>query len=328
MISSSLPDTLTVEMDPLTHGLSGALLAKADLKRWGKTAFLALVIGALLPDIDHFPLRLMGGEFYLKYHRGLTHSFLGSIPLSLGLAFITKGLGRRLWEEGVPFPILFLLSLLGVYTHIFLDLITSFGTMLLYPFSKERFSLNLVFIIDPYVTLLFLIPLFFKKPHPARASLLLFSLYLLLATVNREHALKETRSKARLEGIKVERMEAYPAPFSPFNWMTISEGSDRYYILRMNILSSNNPGPFEIYRKGMDPYIQISMKDEAAKTYLWFAEFPLIRSKKVDGLWMVEYFDLRFYTYPPRRPFLLRLYMDRDGKVVRKEGTLELPIRW
>ena len=48
---------------------------------------------------------------------------------------------------------------LALLLHITLDLITTFGTMLLAPVSDWRASLDLLFIIDPFFTACLLIPL-------------------------------------------------------------------------------------------------------------------------------------------------------------------------
>jgi len=35
--------------------------------------------------------------------------------------------------------------------------------------------------------------------------------------------------------------------------------------------------------------------------------------------YMVEYFDLRFNSLPPRRPFLLKLFLDKSGSLNHAE---------
>ena len=37
-------------------------------------------------------------------------------------------------------------------SHLLLDLATSYGTQILFPFSRQRFTLDWLFIIDPYLT--------------------------------------------------------------------------------------------------------------------------------------------------------------------------------
>lgn len=145
-------------MDPLTHGLTGALLGKAFFsERHGRTASVALTLGALFPDSD------ISMEFFapnalatLAWHRGVTHSFLGLPVFAVLLAGLTRTLLRRRPAPG--FAGLFLLYGLGMAVHIFLDLITSFGTMIWSPLSSARVAWDWVFILDLVFTGIVLLP--------------------------------------------------------------------------------------------------------------------------------------------------------------------------
>ena len=65
-------------MDPITHGITGALLGKAFFsKRQERVAIFAATLGAIFPDVDiscevfsRDPLSIV------KYHRAITHSFV------------------------------------------------------------------------------------------------------------------------------------------------------------------------------------------------------------------------------------------------------------
>jgi membrane-bound metal-dependent hydrolase YbcI (DUF457 family) len=131
-------------MDTLTHGLAGALIAKTGFsQRIGKVATAVLVVSAVFPDSDII-VDIVGNEFlYLKYHRSLTHSFLGAFLFSALLAgiFYRFSTYKKYWD-------LYFLCLLGILSHIFLDLPTSFGTMIFFPFSDRRVAWDMIFIID------------------------------------------------------------------------------------------------------------------------------------------------------------------------------------
>ncbi len=60
-------------------------------------------------------------------------------------------------------------------------------------------------------------------------------------------------------------------------------------------------------------------KLEIVKTYLWFARFPVVSIKEEGEGFLVEYFDLRFNSLPPRRPFLLKLILDKSGSLNHAE---------
>src|SRR6185369_7289933 len=179
-------------MDPLTHSLAGTLISRSapKLKRG---MVLACFLGAIIPDIDIL-LTLGGHHLYLMEHRGFTHSLLGLIPMSLLASGVVWWLLRG-WNDRASFGNLFLMALLGVLSHLYLDWCTSWGTMLLWPLRK-RFALDQLFIIDLWYAGLFAIPLvlssFFKEQRAriCQVGLLGVALYHGLAAYEHHHALK------------------------------------------------------------------------------------------------------------------------------------------
>jgi membrane-bound metal-dependent hydrolase YbcI (DUF457 family) len=147
-------------MDTITHGIAGALTGDAFFsRRYGTVATFALTLGAIFPDIDvvreavsHDPMAL------LNYHRGITHSFVAMPFFALALAALTRWYMRRRPMEGPSFGVLFGIYLLGIASHIFIDLITSFGTRIWDPISYRRYSWDWIFIVDAMFTSLVLVP--------------------------------------------------------------------------------------------------------------------------------------------------------------------------
>lgn len=309
-------------MDPLTHALSGVVWSKTSpIQRWGKPATWTLIGATLLPDVDHIMLRLLGPMAYLKYHRGFTHSIIGGLLLALllaGLVYIIIRSSRK-----VGYLRLFGLSILGIYTHILLDLITSYGTQLLFPFSTYRYSLDLVFIVDPYLTLIFLAPLVFMRFSKIRMTIIALSLtvvYLVTAFINQGMASAKGNKIAREMGIEIVRYGVFPLPLSPFRWSVIVEDRWRYYQMNLDILKGNRS--IMVFEKGPwdNGLIKKAGDMEIVKTYLWFARFPMVTLKEIKGGYLLEYYDLRFNLLPPRKPFLLRVVLGEDGSF--KEGNL------
>ena len=137
-------------MDPLTHGITGALLGKGFLaERNERVAVFAATLGAVFPDIDTVadfvsrdPLAIV------KYHRAITHSFVALPFFALLLAFLTPpvlALLKRRYPQlrDVESPSRAMLTLIygvGLASHILLDGMTSFGTRMWYPISSTRVS--------------------------------------------------------------------------------------------------------------------------------------------------------------------------------------------
>jgi len=146
-------------MDTITHGIAGALIGKAffapdrpddpDAATRGAAAILGVTLGAVFPDIDYFGGYFTHDDFALiDTHRYVTHSWLCMPLWALGLALIVRGFARWRGWRSPSFWMLWILCMVGIASHIVLDMITSFGTMIWAPLSRERVSWDLVFIID------------------------------------------------------------------------------------------------------------------------------------------------------------------------------------
>lgn len=305
-------------MDPITHGLSGAILSRTGFyQRFGRFATIILIIAALIPDIDHFSLRLAGPLAYLKYHRGFTHSIMGSFVIAAVMAGIACSIKQV--REKMGYGIAFGISLLGIYTHIFLDLITSYGTQIFFPFNTKRYSLDLVFIIDLYFTAILLVPLIVIRFKKERAKIIALSslagiiAYLGFAYIERSSIIEKVKADNNRLGIKSTRVEAIPLPLSPFRWSVFTEDKVRYY--QTNVDALNGRSATEVFNKKTDESDIVKMVEnlDIVKTYLWFAKFPVVSVKEEGSGYLIEYFDLRFNSLPPRRPFLLKLFVDKNG---------------
>ena len=147
-------------MDPITHGITGALLGKGFLsKRKSRVAIVSATLGAVFPDIDVFAEALSHDPLAIvKYHRGITHSFVGLPFFAVILAWITRRIARRLGFDSPSWPFLTLIYGVGIASHIILDGMTSFGTRMWTPFSQQRVSWDLLFIIDFTFTAIVLLP--------------------------------------------------------------------------------------------------------------------------------------------------------------------------
>lgn len=334
-------------MDTITHGIAGAVIAKAGFsKRLGRIGTIAGVVSALLPDAD-FIFRFFGEEAFLKYHRGIGNSLFFILPIALALAFLFNHISKR-----NALGIFFLLALIELTVHNFLDLQTSFGTMLLYPFSDRRFSLDLVFIIDLYYSGILIAGLIFaylwkgRGEMISRITILFIIFYTSLCAINHSKALDLTRDFASNHKIEAIEIASLPQPLSPFRWVNYIETEKEIYQgfvdLRKKISERNRidtypstnlrtsierfkarfRSPENIEYKAWIKFPNSIFVDKAlslkgVKFFLWFARFPLLLEEKDDGnLHILKLFDLQFGTLESRYPFLYEVVFDRDGRLV------------
>jgi len=156
-------------MDTITHGIAGALIAKAAFR--GQDMFGAkpvnrqriitwsLMLGAIFPDSDVFREFFSHNDLLiLTWHRSITHSLVCLPIFALVLAALTRWFVRwRKWDAP-SFGVLAAIYAVGILSHILLDLVTSFGTMIWSPVKWSRPAWDLIFIIDFTFTAILLAP--------------------------------------------------------------------------------------------------------------------------------------------------------------------------
>lgn len=137
-------------MDSLSHaligmavaGLSGHPLSLHD------PIYLATVIGAQAPDFDIIA-QVKGRFSYLRQHRSFSHSIPG---LCMWAAMISLSLYAFMPETNL-FS-LFGWAFAGCLSHSIIDYFNTHGVAILWPFRKERKSLQLLNVFDPILLVL------------------------------------------------------------------------------------------------------------------------------------------------------------------------------
>jgi membrane-bound metal-dependent hydrolase YbcI (DUF457 family) len=177
-------------MDTITHGIAGALIGKGlfggrDLfsgpKELQKRRVItwAVTIGAVFPDADVFRDMFSGNPLLMiTWHRSITHSLVLMPLWSIGLAALTLRIAR--WRKWQTPGVLALVGLYaaGIVSHIFLDLLTTYGTMIWSPLKWSRPAWDVLFILDFTFTAIVLVPQLLawvnqdKERAPKRAMIL------------------------------------------------------------------------------------------------------------------------------------------------------------
>lgn len=232
-------------MDPITHAASGAV-AMLALRRRPPRAVLAGALAAAAPDIDI----LFGNDplTTLLLHRGITHA-LPAVPvfaLLLALAalpLLRGGSSDRIYlSSSSPgrwsFPAIWLCMACMVLLHIWLDCVTTYGTLIFLPFSAERVRLNAVFIIDFLLTLPLLWTVWRCRASrrrsyqdkrsalaAARLALLWVFAYPLLGVglnaLHTSHVTEALRADTSQRDAVLEEVVVLPDAFAPIFWRVI-----------------------------------------------------------------------------------------------------------
>ena len=322
-------------MDNLTHSLTGALAAKIidhsqttpeEVMRQKKKIFWLLVLSANFPDIDVIAGFFGDSIFSTQHHRGVTHSLLFAPVFAVLLAAVFYFLFKI-----KSFQRLWVISLIGIFLHIFFDLITPFGTQLLAPFTTTRYTFDMMFIVDLFFTSMLIITLLAGKFIKQRAKLIYLSggvavlLYLSVEAINHQLAYNRVDDAARRAGITPTKISALPQPLSIFRWKGLAQTDERVLQTFFSVPGDVDSLTFENHSNTQNGFVEKAMQTEAAKWYMNFSRHPWIQSSQREDLHVVEFRDLQFTIdkkilnalgFPERStPFVLRFSFLQDSSL-------------
>jgi inner membrane protein len=300
-------------MDNITHTLTGLMLARAGLGRTTpRGGSLMMMLAANAPDLDVF-VGLPGGLAYIEYHRGYAHSLL-LVPV---MAVIPLLLAR--WIRGASLNWRsYLACVIGVLSHLALDLTNVYGVRLLLPFSPRWLHLDITQIVDPWIFLIFLIAMAApalsglvnseirgaKSEGPKRA----WACAALVALLGYEGFRFTAHQRAiaimsayRYGGDSTPRVWAMPDGVSPLHWRGIVETADSVLDAPVDITADFDPdvehNPNRISYPAPDsPALDAARATAPFQAFARFNQMPFWRVTQTDGLFRVDLIDLRFGT--------------------------------
>ncbi|MEZ4265515.1 MAG: metal-dependent hydrolase [Myxococcota bacterium] len=288
-------------MEPIAHSLTGTALARIlpmdGVSR--RTALWTAIAAANLPDVDVLLYATHGEHGYLTCHRGVTHSVFALALMPPVWAAIVSRVTRS------PFRPLVLLSFLAVFSHLLLDLVTSFGMMPLAPASWERYALPWVFIVDPFFWVILGTPIFLARRPGARprrlfgTSLALLAAYIAAAGVCAALATDRARELAAAEGVVAESVHAWPTPLWPTVRSTVVSDADMAHHAVIDLIGGDDHFREHTPRNLEDPAVAFVRQTEPGKAFMAWAADPVARVALAsdDGrTWSVLLWDMRYWS--------------------------------
>lgn len=222
-------------MDPLTQGLIGAAAAQGATGGRLPRAWLVGLLAGMAPDLDVFIRSARDPLMAIEFHRHFTHALL-FIPLG-GLLCALPWLLLRGYRE--RWRMTLLASTLAVGTHGLLDACTSYGTLLLWPFSSTRIGWDWISIIDPFFTLCLLVGVIWGGLRgsriPALAGLAAALLYLSLGLFQHSRALAAQEAIAAARGHSIDKGEAFATIGNNLVWRSLYRSGGMLYADRIRV---------------------------------------------------------------------------------------------
>ena len=317
-------------MDTVTHALIGTAIAEVGFRnKLGRRAILAGAIFASLPDLDIILSISSDPIAMLKYHRAATHS----IFLAVLAAPLLGWAGWKLSKKTGTVLLWILLALLTLLSHDLLDLCTTWGTEILYPFSSKRYALDALPIVDPLI----LFPLlgamlfaFFTKKMRARRILSGLALLWCITYASTGYILSN-------QAITLAKST------KPKNFYTINEKAipNTGTILLWHVVLKNDKGDFyttsvsSLSQKVFNNEYYHGVSNKITKQILYSDKFQIIRLASSDFLLaqddpqdnQVSFIDMRYAMLAPNGSsipiFFFNVTMDKNNSNILK---VERPI--
>lgn len=301
-------------MDPITHTMTGAVLARSGLDRRGTLPLAAttLMVAANAPDIDVLAL-FLGSYAGLAFRRGWTHGPIALVLLPLaitaGMVAWDKWVRRRGDRGAERAPIdsraTLLLAFIGALSHPALDWLNTYGIRLLMPFSREWFYGDAVFIIDPWLWLLLAAALVPWGRTRRRVQIMgaVAAAYVAMMIGGSMMAEPMAYRAATAAGIAGIREVMYqPSPGQPHKGSLIIATEEAY---TFGILRWLAPGPRVTLLPGSLPRgdwttteVREAMADPRARDFLVWSRFPFVRAERTLDVATVFFGDARFVDGP------------------------------
>jgi len=292
-------------MDNLCHTLTGAALGKAGLASRTRYGMATLMIAANLPDVD--VAVFLTDTLPVSFRRGWTHGILAQVFLPIALAGIVWAIGRQRppAPDRTRFGALLLLSYLGLYSHIFLDYLNSYGLRLFMPFSGRWYYGDALFIADPWMwgvlgAGLTLASISSRRgaarpERPARVALAVVTAYTLAMLASNLWARSVVHDGLTRAGRPPEtRFMVTPVFANPLRREVLVDTGDRYEkgFLWFEPGPRFRPAGYGVDKGFNQPEGRAALATPRAQAYLTWSRFPFVvvdRTETPPRLWLNDY---------------------------------------
>jgi len=298
--STGNPARRSIALDSLTQLTVGAAVGEAVLgPRVGRKAMVWGAFLGTLPDLDVL-IPLDGPVEDFVYHRGFSHSLFLLALVSPVIAWVIT---RIHGDSRDRFREWWLLVFLVLEIGVLLDLLTVYGTQVLWPFDTTPRAWPALFIIDPLFTLPIVVGvgavclLSTKNSLGHRlnvAGLVVAVVYLGWALGVREFVDHNVRQRLDAQEVSYERLISTPAPFNTLLWRFVGMDGNRYFETYRSIFDGETPLVVDHYPRNLDLLVGLEQHPPVAKLR-WFTRGWYAASRVGDDIVMT---DLRMGSEP------------------------------
>jgi len=195
---------------------------------------------------------------------------------------------------------------------------------------EDGFSWQAAAIIIAVFGLLFFAPLWrntgagLSRARWCRAGLYVTVAYILTCATAHHAAVERVRGFADAKGLPAISEAAIPLPPSLLYWDGMIRTREGVYHSRFSLADAQPAAFTYLADSSPSPVLTHALALPEVKTYLWFARFPVIRTRVENGVEVAEFIDVRFVMRHDRSvpPFTFRVLMDAQGKLLEDDWVV------
>lgn len=275
----------------------------------GQALMIATVVGSHAPDFDA-AARLRGFSFYIRYHRGITHSlpalFLWPLVISLPLALAFDVMGKL--------GVLYFWTWIAVVLHVFLDMLNAYGVQCVRPISRRWVHLDVLAIFEPFLFVIHFAAAVWWLIFEGDAGLLFPVAYGLTLLYIAVRAWQHGRLVKRVTAVLEKKGVCHVIPgFHPFHWRFVVETAEEFYTGRIEYTQVLLEEIYPKYER--NAIIQATVGVDGVRAFLGFAQRIHVTWKESQDGYEVVWSDVRFW-YNRKLPFGVEVRLDRELNVV------------
>lgn len=296
-------------------------------RQLGRRALLWGAIAQSAPDIDVLASLWTDTAENLLAHRGFTHSLLCAALLTPLFALAADRWHR---PHDIPFSRFCWFFGVAIFGHDLLDSLNSYGTGLLEPFSHARIALNVLFVADPFFSIvpgIIGVVLIFIRKHqryhkPLACSALAWCvLYIGYATYHKVAMERTVHRMLAQQGVQYKRTFITPTVLNNWLWYVLADDGRGFHIGYRSVFDTTDSLELHYVPQGAERLQQV--QDEAELDLLLrFSQGWYTVEERSDSL---VFNDLRFGQVMGWRqadaPFVFHYFLkdpERNDLVVQR----------
>ena len=335
-------------MDTFTHALAAAAISDCWFrKRLGRIATPFALIAGALPDIDAVTYFVSPQSAWAN-HRGYSHAFLVMLLVAPLLGSVGWLISRERGErrDKSAWKWWTILAIASLFAHTLMDLVTSWGTMPLLPFSNARISWDMAPILDIFITSVlatsfllnrllrwekvqtFLNPLAYPVVHThprrrraadifARIAVALVVVYLLIGLQQNLQTVRIAREELAAAGIEAVEVRALPLMFTYISWGVVARDAEGTVYNALFSSYARQPMRFSRHTSTRNAETERALATPEGRLFAWYSQNFCIaeETKDATGRSTVNLTDRRFTNIdePGKPRFVVQLVEETPG---------------